>query len=104
MIPESFFTWEQLGSYAGATIAVMIIVQFTKDLPFISKIPTRLWAYLLSVVILILATLFTVTEVTPSIILLCFINGVVVALAAIGGYHTVADIKAKAGGVDNESN
>lgn len=95
MTPESFFTWEQLGSYAGATVAVMVIVQFTKELPGIVKIPTRLWAYILAAVVLILSTVFTVKPITPSVILLCLINAVVVALAAIGGYHTVTDIKAK---------
>lgn len=95
MIPESFFTWADLASYAGATMAVLIITQFTKELPGIVKIPTRLWAYLLSVVILVLGTVFTVSPITPSVILLCLINAVLVAMAAIGGYHTVADIKDK---------
>ena len=93
--PESFFTWADLASYAGATMAVLIITQFTKELPGIVKIPTRLWAYILSVVILILGTVFTVSPITPSVILLCLINAVLVAMAAIGGYHTVADIKDK---------
>lgn len=91
--PESFFTWADLASYAGATMAVLIITQFTKELPGIVKIPTRLWAYILSVVILILGTVFTVSPITPSVILLCLINAVLVAMAAIGGYHTVADVK-----------
>lgn len=95
MIPESFFTWADLASYAGATMAVLIITQFTKELPGIVKIPTRIWAYILSVVILVLGTVFTVSPITPSVILLCLINAVLVAMAAIGGYHTVADIKDK---------
>lgn len=93
MIPEEFFTWAYLASYAGATVAVLIIVQFTKDLPLISKIPTRIWAYLISVLILILATLFTVDDITPSVILLCLINAVIVAMAAVGSYHTITDSK-----------
>lgn len=95
MIPESFFTWADLATYAGATLAVLTIVQFTKELPGIVKIPTRLWAYILSVIILVLATVFTVDQITPSIILLCLVNAVIVAMAAVGSYHTVADIKQK---------
>lgn len=95
MIPESFFTWADLDTYAGATLAVLTVVQFTKDLPGIVKIPTRLWAYILSVIILVLATVFTVDQITPSIILLCLVNAVIVAMAAVGSYHTVADIKQK---------
>lgn len=93
MIPDSFFTWADLATYAGATLAVLTIVQFTKELPGIVKIPTRLWAYILSVIILVLATVFTVDQITPSIILLCLVNAVIVAMAAVGSYHTVADIK-----------
>ena len=95
MNPESFFTWADLASYAGATMAVLIITQFTKELPGIVKIPTRIWAYILSVVILVLGTVFTVSPIGPQDILLCLINAVLVAMAAIGGYHTVADIKDK---------
>lgn len=93
--PESFFTWADLASYAGATLAVLIITQFTKELPGIKQIHTRLWAYILSVVILILGTVFTVSPIGAQDILLCIINAVLVATAAIGGYHTVADIKDK---------
>lgn len=95
MIPESFFTWADLATYAGATVAVLIMVQFTKDLPGIVKIPTRIWAYILSVIVLVAATVFTVSPITPSVILLCLINAVIVAMAAVGSYHTVADIKEK---------
>lgn len=93
MIPESFFTWADLATYAGATVAVLIMVQFTKELPGIVKIPTRIWAYILSVIVLVLATVFTVDAVTPSVILLCLVNAVIVAMAAVGSYHTVADIR-----------
>ena len=88
--PESFFTWADLASYAGATMAVLIITQFTKELPGIVKIPTRLWAY---VIILILGTVFTVSPISAQDILLCIINAVLVATAAIGGYHSLADVK-----------
>lgn len=95
MIPESFFTWADLATYAGATVAVLIMVQFTKELPGIVKIHTRIWAYILSVIMLVLATVFTVDAVTPSVILLCLVNAVIVAMAAVGSYHTVADIREK---------
>lgn len=102
MIPESFFTWADLATYAGATLAVLTIVQFTKELPGIKAIPTRIWAYILSVIILVLATVFTVSPITPSVILLCLVNAVIVAMAAVGAYHTVADVKAKAEEVQDD--
>ena len=97
MMPEEFFTWEYLGTYAGATIAVMLFVQFTKDLPGIKAIPTRLWAYIMAAVLLVLSTVFTVRPITPSIILLCLINAVIVAMAACGGYDTLHGIKTGGG-------
>ena len=93
MILDSFFTWDQLNTYAGATIAVILFVQFTKDLPGIKSIPTRIWAYIISAVLLVLSTLFTVSPITPSVILLCLINSVIVAMAAIGGYDITHNIK-----------
>lgn len=93
MIPEEFFTWSFLATYGGAALAVMTIVQFTKDLPGIRKLPTRLWAFVVAAVILILATIFTVSPIYPSDILLCIINAIVVAMAAVGSYHTVTDEK-----------
>ncbi len=93
MIPEEFFTWSFLATYGGAALAVMTIVQFTKELPGIKKIPTKLWAFMIAVVILVLATVFTMSPIYPSDILLCIVNAVVVAMAAVGSYHTVTEEK-----------
>ena len=43
---EHFFTWGDLVTYGGAVMAVLIITEFTKDLPGIRKIPPgsgRIW-------------------------------------------------------------
>ena len=50
---DSFFTWTDLMTYGGAVMAVLIITEFTKDLPGIRRLPTRLWAYLVALVILL---------------------------------------------------
>lgn len=92
MIPESFFTWEQLATYGGATVATMLFVQFTKELPGIVKIPTRLWAFIVAAVLMILATVFT-QEVTPAVILLTIINAVIVAMASCGEYDTLKSLR-----------
>lgn len=92
MIPESFFTWEQLATYGGATVATMLFVQFTKELPGIKAIPTRLWAYIVAAVLMVLATVFTV-PITPSVIVLTLINAAVVAMASCGEYDTLHSLK-----------
>ena len=92
MIPESFFTWEQLATYGGATVATMLFVQFTKELPGIKAISTRLWAYIVAAVLMVLATVFTV-PITPSVIVLTLINAAVVAMASCGEYDTLHSLK-----------
>ena len=92
MIPESFFTWEQLATYGGSTVATMLFVQFTKELPGIKALPTRLWAFIVAAVLMILATVFT-SEVTPAAILITVVNAVIVAMAAVGGYDITHKVK-----------
>ena len=88
---ESFFTRGDLVTYGGAVMAVLIITEFTKDLPGIRRIPTRLWAYLVALVLLVMAEVFTADKVRARDVLLCFINGVIVAMAAVGNYHAVRE-------------
>lgn len=92
MIPDSFFDWNMLGTYAGATVAVMLFVEFTKELPGIKAIPTRLWAYFVAAVLLILSSVFTVNIDVPTVFL-CFVNAVIVAMAAVGGYDITHKVK-----------
>ena len=88
---EQFLSWSDLASYGGAVMAVLIITEFTKDLPGIRRIPTRLWAYLIALVLLVTAAVFTADKVRAEDILLCFVNGVIVAMAAVGSYHSVQE-------------
>ena len=88
---EAFLGWGDLVTYGGAVMAVLIITEFTKDLPDIRRIPTRLWAYLIALVLLTAATVFTADSLRAEDILLCLVNGVIVAMAAVGSYHAVQD-------------
>ncbi len=92
MIPDSFFTWDFIGTYAGAALAVMVIVEFTKDLPGIKSIHTRIWSYIVAVVLLVLSSVFTGNIDAPTV-LLCIVNAVVVAMAAVGGYDITHKVK-----------
>ncbi len=88
---ESFLTWGDLITYGGAVMAVLIITEFTKELPGIRYLPTRLWAYLVSLVLLVAATVFTADKIRAEDLLLCLVNGVMVAMAAVGSYHAVQE-------------
>ena len=82
----TMYTWVYLGSTAGATVAVLLIVQYTKSgLDKLVKIPTRLYVYVLSLVILVAANWFTV-GLTLSSGLLLVVNAMVVAAAAMKTY------------------
>lgn len=86
-LPTEPLSWEQLATIAGATLATLLVVQLLK-LPIdkVWKIPTRIIAYLIALVIMILATHFT-TGLTWSNAILAAVNAVIVALAAMGSYE-----------------
>ena len=86
-LPTEPFSWEQLATIAGATLATLLVVQLLK-LPIdkVWKIPTRIIAYLIALVIMILATYFT-TGLTWNNAILAAVNAVIVALAAMGSYE-----------------
>ena len=88
---EHFFTWGDLVTYGGAVMAVLIITEFTKDLPGIRKIPTRILAYLVALVLLVPAAVFTADTIRAEDVLLCLVNGVLVAMAAVGSFHSVQE-------------
>lgn len=86
-LPAEPFTWEYLATIAGATVATLLIVQLLK-LPIdrVWKIPTRIVAYVFALIILEVATYFTVgIDLNKGI--LAAVNAVIVALAAMGGYE-----------------
>ena len=86
-IPTQPFSWEQLATIAGAALATMLIVQLLKlPLDRVWKIPTRIIVFLISAVVMLLATYFT-QGLTANTALLTILNAVVAALTAMGGYE-----------------
>ncbi len=87
------FTWTALLTVAGASAAVLLILQFTKTL-LPAAFPTRLAAWILSLVILEVAT--AITGGTPEAYGIAVLNSVVVATAAMGAYDvTFAKLDAR---------
>ena len=80
-----FVTWTTLATYAGALTMVLIITQFIKSIGFLKKVPTQLVSYILALLILYPAHLFTGQLNATNAVLILF-NGVIVALAANGGF------------------
>ena len=84
-----FVTWELLGTYAGAMAMVGVITQMTKNIKFVSKIPTQLWSYILALVIMYAANFF-LGQLTASNAVLILFNAGLVSLGANGGYEGIA--------------
>ena len=95
-IPTEPVTWEQLATIGGAAMATLLIVQLLKlPLDKVWKIPTRIIVFVISFIVLILATYFT-KGLSWNTALLTVINAVIVALTAMGAYElTFAKLEKK---------
>lgn len=89
---QEFFTWQMLGTYAGAVLATTLITQLFKGVGFIDRIPTRLFSYAVALIALLAAAFFG-NALTLADGALCLLNAVIVSLAANGGYEAVAGKK-----------
>lgn len=91
---SEFFDWEMLGTYAGCTAAVGLITQYVKGIGVLDRIPTQIVTYVLALVLMLLASVFTGGVTLEGAVLTVF-NAVVVSLASNGGYAAVQRIGAK---------
>lgn len=82
---EEFFSWSMLATYMGAVLATTMVTQLFKGVSFISKIPTRLFSYVVALILLLLSAYFT-GQLTVSSALLSLLNAVVVSFASNGAY------------------
>ena len=85
---NDFFTWAIRATYAGATLATTLVTQLLKGIGFIDRIPTRIFSYIVALIILLMATFFT-GALTWDAAALCVVNAVVVSLAANGAFDAV---------------
>lgn len=86
-VPTEPFTWQYLATITGAAAFTLLVVQFFKvPLDKIWKIPTRLLAYIIALLTMIVATAFT-TGLDVQTILLAAANAFLAALTAYGAYE-----------------
>jgi hypothetical protein len=90
ILMNDFFTWTMLATYAGATLGTTLLTQLLKSIP----IPTRLLAYIVALVLLLVANFFT-GGLTVESGVLCLINAGVVSLASNGAFDAVSTLKNK---------
>jgi len=82
---NEFFTWGMLATLAGCALATGLITQFLKDA---IKIPTQWLSYILAVIILAAATLFT-GGVGAGVWAIIPLNAVIVSTSANGAYAAI---------------
>ncbi len=54
---NDFITWETLANYTTFVSMVFMIVEFTKQLGKIKKIPTKIWSFIISFFLLLIMRL-----------------------------------------------
>jgi len=88
-LPSEFFSWEMIATLGGASAAVFLIVQMTKEL-LPHALPVRIYAWGLGWALLTAAAWAT-GQLTVSTLGINVINGGIVALTAMGEYALAKD-------------
>ena len=66
---DNFLTWDVLQTYTSFVAIVYMIVEFTKELKFIKKIPTKYWSFFISTILLTTTNLVMGTFKSVDIVL-----------------------------------
>lgn len=90
---DEFFTWAMLATYAGAVLATTIITQFIKGFSFLQNIKTQLISYLIALIVMLLATLFTAPVYDVATFAIIPFNAILVSVAANGTFNLVTNNK-----------
>lgn len=90
---DTFFTWQLLATYSGATSATVIVVELAKGRMkhLVPRLPTRTLVYIVALVIMVSSDFALPPAPTFSSIVLDLINACGVALTAMGGYHQLLE-------------
>ena len=80
---DNFLTWEVLLTFSGLVGAVYMVVEFTKEIKLINKIPTKYWSFFIAA-FLIMMTNFVTGAFNSKDIVLYLLNAIVVSLSSNG--------------------
>jgi hypothetical protein len=87
---EQFLTWEMLQDYVTFVGIVLAVVAFTKEIPGIKLIPTRLWSFIVSFSLLSIVNIHSGTFEWFNLVLYG-INAIMISASANG----IADANSK---------
>ena len=80
---NDFLSLTYVASYVGSVVVIMLVTQFVKELPLITRIPTR---YLVSIIALVHMLIVVRPALAVEDIYLTLINALLLTLTATGGY------------------
>lgn len=80
---DTFLTWEVLLTFSGLVGAVYMVVEFTKEIKFINKIPTKYWSFFIAVFLIMMTNVVTGSFNYKDIVLY-LLNSIVVSLSSNG--------------------
>lgn len=89
---EQFLTWEMIKDFPTFVAIVFSVVAFTKEIPGIKLIPTRLWSFIVSLLLLALVNIYANTFEWFDVFIYA-INGIMISASANG----IADANNKKG-------
>lgn len=87
---DTYFSWEFIGTLAGCTAATALITEFLKAI--FDKLPTQLLSYIVAVILMVGATVFTSGFSLQSLFIIP-INAIIVSLASNGSFDAVKNIR-----------
>lgn len=84
---NNFLNMDFLAGFAGTIVGVELMVYCTKELPFIKKIPTRIYTFLLAVIhLFIVKYAMGALDLTLGNVYLLTINSFLISTVLCGGY------------------
>lgn len=87
---NQFMSLQSLGTFTGVVLAVNIVVQVIKDLPGLTKIPTR-WMVLVVSEGLLFGLAAVQGTLSAQVVLVTFLNGFVVTASAMSTWQVAKD-------------
>lgn len=66
---DNFLSWDTLTTYASFVTIVFMVVEFTKGLKYIKKIPTKYWSFFIAFILLTITNIVMGTFRTVDIVI-----------------------------------
>ena len=80
---DNFITWDVLVNYTTFVSIVYMVVEFTKTLPIVKKIPTKYWSFITSFVLIIMTNLAVGNFIIKNVLLYA-LSSIAISLSANG--------------------